>query len=70
MWGSGFLSTWVGHLDQAVGELMDLLKRDRVSAGQPRQEEEWQKRAGTFKYNEKQLWSTEMNEEEGLDWWL
>lgn len=61
---SGFFSTWVGPLDQAVGELKDLLKHDHISAGQQRQED-WRKRAGMFKYNEKQLWSTEMNDEEG-----
>lgn len=54
----------MGPLDQAVGELKDLPKGDHISAGQQRQEESGNM-AGMFKYNEKQLWSTEMNKEEG-----
>lgn len=50
----------MGPLDQAVGELKDLPKGDHISAGQQRQEESGNM-AGMFKYNEEQLWSTEMN---------
>lgn len=52
-----------GSSRQAVGELKDLPKGDHISAGQQRQEESGNM-AGMFKYEE-QLWSTEMNKEEG-----